>query len=110
MNVSLTMDRCLPPIPLVLGPFPHNLSALTPEAFDECNPSQGLTEIVSVDAQDGWASINIISSAGINTLEVSVDNHKLYVYAADGRYITPQVVDAVVVPSNYMTFSVLPVY
>jgi hypothetical protein len=96
----LTLHRCLPPIPALLGPFPHDLSALTPEAFDECTPSQGLTEIVSVDAKDSWASINLISSAGISTLEVSIDDHKLYVYAADGRYITPQVVDAVVVPSK----------
>jgi hypothetical protein len=72
---------------------------LTPEAFDDCTPSEGLNEIVTVDPKDGWASINIISSSGINTLEVSIDDHKLYVYAADGRYITPQVVDAVTVPS-----------
>jgi FtsP/CotA-like multicopper oxidase with cupredoxin domain len=96
----LTMIRCLPPVPLLLGPFNHDLSDLTPEAFNSCTPTQGLTEVVSVDAKDGWASINLISSAAINTLEVSIDDHKLYVYAADGRYIIPQVVDAVLVPNG----------
>lgn len=103
--MKLRLCRCLPPLPLLVGPFTHNFSALTPEALEECTPSQGSTEIVSVDAKDGWASINLISSSGISTLEVSIDDHKLYVYAADGRYITPQIVDAVVVPSKYILTS-----
>lgn len=100
MYMVLTMVRCLPPIPLLLGPFSHDLDDLNAEAFNSCTPTTGLTETVSVNAQDGWASINLISSAAINTLEVSIDGHKLYVYAADGRYIIPQVVDAVTVPNG----------
>lgn len=96
--------RCLPLIPLVTGPDPIDANALSPEAIEECTPSEGLTEVVYVDAKDGWASINLISSAGINSLEVSIDDHKLYIYAADGRYITPQLVDAVAIPSMSTIF------
>jgi Multicopper oxidase len=39
-------------------------------------------------------------------MKLTIDSHKLYVYAVDGRYITPQVVDQVVV-NNGDRYSVM---
>jgi FtsP/CotA-like multicopper oxidase with cupredoxin domain len=65
-----------------------------------CEPSQGAVEVVEVDAAEGWVSINIISTASINTLLVSIDEHPLWIYAVDGRHTLPQLVDAIVIPNG----------
>jgi len=97
----LTLTSCLPAaLPIVQGSFPHDFSLIPPTAFDVCVPSQGPTEIIEVDAADGWVSINIISTASINNLEVSIDEHPMWIYAVDGRHIQPELVDAVNVPNG----------
>lgn len=101
LNGSLiTAKGCVPPLPPLQGRFPSHPSALPASAFDVCTATSGEVEIVSVDASAGWASINMVSAAGVDTLEVSIDNHTMYVYATDGAYIVPQPVNAVVVPNG----------
>ena len=97
---SITAKGCVPPLPALEGKFPHNPAALPASAYDTCTATSGEVEVVSVDAADGWASINLVSAAGIDTLEVSIDNHTMYVYAADGAYIIPQPVNAVIIPNG----------
>lgn len=97
---SITAKGCVPPLPALEGKFPSNPSALPASAYDVCSPTSGEVEVVSVDASSGWASINLVSVAGIDTLEVSIDNHTLYVYATDGAYIVPQAVNAVTIPNG----------
>jgi FtsP/CotA-like multicopper oxidase with cupredoxin domain len=60
----------------------------------------------SVNAAAGWAAITFINTGGISGLEISIDSHKMYVYAADGRYIEPQLVDALTI-FNGERYSVL---
>ena len=54
-------------------------------------------EVIEVDKSDGWASINIISAASICALEVSIDDHPMWIYEVDGRHINPVLTDAVTV-------------
>lgn len=42
----------------------------------------------------------MISTAVVSGLEVSIDQHPMYIYAVDGRYIVPQLVHAVTVPNG----------
>jgi FtsP/CotA-like multicopper oxidase with cupredoxin domain len=101
LNGSLiTAKGCVPPLPALEGRFPSTPSALPPSAYDVCTATNGQVEVISVDASAGWASINMVSAAGVDTLEVSIDNHTMFVYATDGAYIVPQPVNAVVIPNG----------
>ena len=97
---SITDKGCVPPLPPLQGKFPSHPELLPPSAFDVCTATNGQIEVISVDASEGWASINMVSAAGVDTLEVSIDNHTMYVYATDGAYIVPQPVNAVTVPNG----------
>lgn len=99
-GTSLSAKGCVPPIPALEGPFSNDPSALPASAYNVCTATSGQVEVISVDASAGWASINLISSAGVDTLEVSIDNHTMHVYATDGAYIQPQAVTSVTVPNG----------
>jgi len=45
-----------------------------------------------VDASEGWASFKFISAAFMKSLVVSIDEHPMWIYEVDGRYIEPQLV------------------
>lgn len=76
--------------------------------------------VIEVEAGDGWESINVIHGGGFLPTKVrrptqsimfypgsscsaqlTIDGHKLWVYAADGGYVEPVAVD--VVPLNIGT-------
>lgn len=95
---------CFPPnapndIP-TQGDYTHDLTAIPPTAWDKCESSTGHTEVISVNPKDGWASVNFIGATSIETLVVSIDNHPMYVYAVDGSYIVPQLVEAITIPNG----------
>ncbi|KAL9620216.1 MAG: hypothetical protein Q9160_005225 [Pyrenula sp. 1 TL-2023] len=93
---KLTDKGCLPADnPSGQGDYPHDFSKLPPDVFGNCKPTKGSQTTVQVDQANGWASLNFISSAGLETLTVSIDKHPLWIYAVDGHYIQPQRVDAV---------------
>lgn len=92
------MCRCIPPtIAATQGPFPHNFSAIPPGMFSGCESTKGSTEVLTVDPHDGYASWDLIGAASLLTMAFSIDEHPMYVYAVDGRYVEPQLVDAVTV-------------
>lgn len=37
-----------------------------------------------------WASLNFISAASLKSLVFSIDEHPMYIYEVDGRYVKPQ--------------------
>jgi FtsP/CotA-like multicopper oxidase with cupredoxin domain len=82
---------------------PENVPA---DAFGDCKPSEGQQEVIEVNPARGWASINIISATLISSPLISIDEHEMWVYAVDGRYIDPVPVDVVPAP-NGNRFSVL---
>lgn len=97
---TITAKGCVPPLPALEGRFPSTPSALPASAYDVCTATSGQVEVISVEASAGWASMNFVSAAGVDTLEVSIDNHTMYVYATDGAYIVPQPVNAITVPNG----------
>ncbi|KAF4231857.1 hypothetical protein CNMCM6805_010272 [Aspergillus fumigatiaffinis] len=106
-NVSLTDIGCAPPtIPLLEGNFPRNFSATPPTLFSGCTPSQGSTELLLVDPHASYASFDLISAASVSMLTFSIDEHPMYIYAIDGRYIVPVRVDAVTI-ANGNRYSVM---
>lgn len=91
---NITDTGCVPPSKFTEGSFPHNLSAIVPTMFSGCRSHQGINEVLRVNPLDGFVSYDLISAAGTNTLMFSIDEHKMYVYAVDGRYVEPTQVDA----------------
>ncbi|OJJ74240.1 hypothetical protein ASPBRDRAFT_171198 [Aspergillus brasiliensis CBS 101740] len=97
-NLTLTDMGCLPPTPGVVGPYSYDLSKVPKGFYEGCTPSEGPTEILKVNASSRYASFDFISMAGSSSLVFSIDEHPMYVYAVDGRYVEPLLVDAVTVP------------
>jgi FtsP/CotA-like multicopper oxidase with cupredoxin domain len=95
---QLTDKGCLPPnLPATQGNFTFNLDAVPRDSYYDCYPSQGETATIDVDpeANGGWTALTFINSGGFETLKVTIDNHRFWVYAVDGHYVEPQLVDQI---------------
>lgn len=77
---------------VVQGDWKHHPEALPAGLNSGCVPSDGPMTGFTVDPEAKWASFNFISAAGLKALVVSIDEHPMYVYEVDGRYIEPQLV------------------
>ncbi|KAG4414496.1 hypothetical protein IFR04_012373 [Cadophora malorum] len=75
-----------------------NLAAVPSGMYEGCNATNAENATIEADPAQGWIGLNFISTASIQEMVVSIDDHPLWVYAIDGRYVEPQLVDA-------MTFS-----
>jgi FtsP/CotA-like multicopper oxidase with cupredoxin domain len=94
---QLTGKGCLPPLPQTQGAnFTFNVSAIPSSVYFDCTASEGNQTKIEVDASKGWAAITFIGSAGIEIFKYTIDGHKFWVYAVDGQYVVPQLVDTVV--------------
>ncbi|GFF43525.1 laccase-1 [Aspergillus udagawae] len=90
LNASLTDKGCLPFVLPIQGDWEHHPEKLPPGLNDGCHPSTTQETIFTVDARHRWASFHFISAASLKVLVVSIDEHPMYVYEVDGRYIEPQ--------------------
>ncbi|GLA31646.1 hypothetical protein AnigIFM63604_002414 [Aspergillus niger] len=88
---------CLPPIPSRLGFFPFNISNIPQGYYQGCTPAGGETQVFSIDPAWRYVSYDLINIAGSSSLVFSVDEHPLYIYAVDGRYVEPVLVDALTI-------------
>lgn len=88
------------------GDYPHNFSAEPFGLWSGCKASQGPTEVLTVSIKDKWVSYDIISATSTQTLVFSIDEHPLWVYAIDGRYVTPTIADALTI-ANGQRYSVM---
>ncbi|TLS20902.1 uncharacterized protein PpBr36_10771 [Pyricularia pennisetigena] len=90
--------------------MPGNISAIPSHIFDVCTSTQGQQDVIKVKqvagASEYWQAFDIIGTFGLVTATVSMDEHPMYVYAVDGGYIQPQLVQAISV-SNADRYSVL---
>merc|ERR1712000_93630 len=77
---SLGPRGCMPPMMFKPG---FNMSSLPPETCT--NTSSSLLSI-SADPSRGWLALNLVNSGAVSALRVSLDNHSMFVYAADGLY------------------------
>lgn len=106
--------------PLSQNNGPHNFDLVPPGFFTGCVPTDPHQEKIGVNVRDAWVSLNFISTASIQemigkvgievvsrnllTYVVSVDEHPMWVYEIDGRYIEPVLVDV----SQYHTSMCFP--
>ena len=93
------MSRCFPYIFDTEGPYINTTKPwlIPPDLQDVCTASNGSTgnETIYVDSENKWASVNWISGTSMKTLTVAIDEHPMWVYAVDGHYIEPQLVDMI---------------
>lgn len=100
-SIWLTLHSCLPPsLKPVQGPFPQNLAALPQDAYDVCVPSTGNRTVFEVDASAKFAAFSFINTGAFETEVITIDGHKFWVYAVDGQYVVPQLVDEIIVPNG----------
>ncbi|KAF7596852.1 hypothetical protein BBP40_012452 [Aspergillus hancockii] len=59
------------------GNFPHNFSDIPPSMFSGCTPSNSTHAEFFVDPDAGYASYDLISAAGTNTVVFSIDEHPI---------------------------------
>lgn len=71
-----------------------------------CTPSNGPTEKFIVEPSAKYVSYDLISATGVTSIVFSIDEHPMYVYAVDGRYVEPTRVDAITI-TNGARYSVL---
>ncbi|KAL3481987.1 multicopper oxidase-domain-containing protein [Aspergillus californicus] len=106
-NQTLTDIGCYPPTNVVAqGHFSHNLSAIPPTVFAGCRPSHGALEQLYADPDEIYVSYDLISAASLTTITFSIDEHPMYLYAVDGQYVEPILVDAITI-ANGARYSVL---
>lgn len=76
---------------------PTDISAIPPEIFDICTPTDAVQEVIEVPASpssaETWVALDVIGTMGLVTGSFSIDEHPMWVYAVDGSYIEPQLVD-----------------
>ncbi|KAG4430437.1 hypothetical protein IFR05_014080 [Cadophora sp. M221] len=73
---------------------PKNLDRVPPGMWEGCNATTSELTVIEADPQKGWISLNFISTASMQALAVSIDDHPMWLYEIDGRYVEPQPVDA----------------
>lgn len=86
-----------------LGSLSDLLQDTHPELTDdrlwnECINTKTPLHVISVKQSDGWAYLALVNLGGLDQLKFSIDNHKMYVFAADGNFHFPQEVDVVSIP------------
>jgi hypothetical protein len=66
--------------------------------WNECIDTNTPLHVISVEQSDGWAYLALVNLGGGDQLKFSIDNHTMYVFAADGNFHFPQEVDVVSIP------------
>ncbi|KAJ5777581.1 hypothetical protein N7520_000827 [Penicillium odoratum] len=90
VNATLTDKGCDPNLLVLQGDWEHHPEKLPGGLNAGCVPSEGPPSTFDVDPEAKWASFNFIGAAALKALVVSIDEHPMYVYEVDGRYIEPQ--------------------
>lgn len=104
---EITDKGCLPPnLPATQGNFTFDIAQLPGDAYFDCTPSTGSIASIDVDAAKGFAALTFINPGGYEVLKFTIDGHKMWVYAVDGGYVTPVLVDTITV-NNGDRYSVL---
>ncbi|RJE17233.1 laccase-1, partial [Aspergillus sclerotialis] len=104
---QITDKGCLPPnLPATQGNFTFHIDTLPSDAYFTCTPSTGPMATIDVDPAKGFAALTFINPGGYELLKFTIDGHRMWVYAVDGGYVTPTLVDQVVV-NNGDRYSVL---
>ncbi|KAI9730630.1 MAG: hypothetical protein M1818_008112 [Claussenomyces sp. TS43310] len=57
---------------------------------DTCTPTTSKLLVIHANTTLGWMALNFVNSGGVSTLHVSLDAHSMFIYMADGLYVTLQ--------------------
>lgn len=93
-TVSLDARGCTPPMMFKPG---FNLSSLPPST---CAKTTSSLLTIPANYTQGWLALNLVNSGAVSKLAVSLDAHSMYVYAADGLYVTLHEVNVSRKPSD----------
>lgn len=88
-GTKLHPSGCAPFIPLGQGTYSHNFSAVPANLIYGCQETWTPIEDFRVQQNNHWASFHFISAALVQAPIVSIDQHPMWVYAVDGRYVEP---------------------
>ncbi|KAK4507394.1 hypothetical protein PRZ48_001129 [Zasmidium cellare] len=88
----LSENGCSPFVPATQAGYTANLTAL-PDLITGCQATNSPLQEFDVDPRDEWVSFNFISATAIQAPVLSIDEHPMWVYAVDGRYVVPRKVD-----------------
>lgn len=80
-----TPSGCSMYSPAIQGNFSYIFDGL-PEALTECNETDSPLETIEVDGSKRWVSLNFIGATSIQAPTVSIDGHRMWIYAVDGKY------------------------
>lgn len=87
-----------------------DFAAIPSDIFDVCNPTTGSHAVIDAvqNSTTGgdWIALDLIATFGLISADISIDNHPMYIYAVDGAYIEPMLVDVLTI-YNGARFSVL---
>ncbi|KAL8283459.1 hypothetical protein RQP46_005869 [Phenoliferia psychrophenolica] len=96
---NFTAQGCVSPYNTGLQTFPDNKPGdVLSEAWYDCKNTSTALEVISVDRDERWASLHIVNSGANYETVISIDDHKMIVYAADGSYIEPVEVESISIP------------
>ncbi|KAI4245837.1 MAG: hypothetical protein L6R42_010101, partial [Xanthoria sp. 1 TBL-2021] len=80
----LSPRGCTPPMMFKPG---FNISSLPSET---CVNTTSPLLTIHANRTQGWLALNLVNSGAVSKLGVSLDAHSMYVYAADGLFVTLQ--------------------
>ncbi|KAF7196566.1 Laccase 1 [Pseudocercospora fuligena] len=110
LNASLPLPNgCLPFTPrtqTVHGQPAQIRPDQVPPEITGCSATNAPLTDFQVDASKRWVSFNIIGAASLVSPVISLDQHDLWVYAIDGRYIKPYKAQGILV-NNGDRYSVM---
>ncbi|KAF2203597.1 Cupredoxin [Delitschia confertaspora ATCC 74209] len=112
-NWAMTDKGCVPPDILHIlldkdSKMETHIEVIPEEMYATCEPTKGTggsVEIILAKPEKKWLAFDVISAAGIEYFAFSIDQHPMWVYAVDGHYIEPMLVQALEV-SNGERYSV----
>lgn len=84
--------------------FPTNISSVPRDIFEVCTPTEAAQELIKIPTSllsaQSWVAIDVIGTFGLVTGSFSIDEHAMWVYAVDGTYIEPQLVEAITITNG----------
>ncbi|KAL8685395.1 MAG: hypothetical protein Q9218_007785, partial [Villophora microphyllina] len=97
-NETVVNDKgCFPFVQATQGIFnkDKDVSKIPPGLWSGCKPSTGDTAVITVNPGQKWASLNWIMAATFREIIFGIDEHDMWIYEIDGKYIEPQRIQTV---------------
>lgn len=94
-DTSMQMDSlnalgCTPPMMFKPG---YSINSLAPVT---CTNTTSPLLTIPADYSQGWLALHLVNAAATSKLQVSIDAHSMYVFAADGLYVEMQEIKVVI--------------